>query len=286
MTEEKYINPFTDFGFKILFGEEANKELLIDFLNSLLYEEHKIIDLTFKKNEQLGSTELDRKAIFDLYCIDEKGQRFIVELQKAEQKFFKDRTVYYSTFPIQEQARKGDWNYKLEPVYCIGILDFAFEEDNKYPNKYFYRVGLSDLETNKLFYNKLFYIYIEVPKFKKIENELSNNREKWIYFLKNLSKLDEIPEKLKNDMFIRAFKIAEISNFTEEQKFAYEESMKYYRDLKNVIDKSYDDGKIEGEEIGIEKSKIEIAKKLKDKGFTLKDISEATGLTIEEIEGL
>src|SRR5690606_22247281 len=123
----------------------------------------------------------DRKAIFDLYCQDEKGQRFIVELQKAEQKFFKDRTIYYSSFPIQEQAEKGDWSYQLQPVYCIGILDFIFAEDKNNPDKYFYRIGLSDTETNKLFYDKLFYLYFEVPKFKKKEDELSTNAEKWIY---------------------------------------------------------------------------------------------------------
>jgi predicted transposase/invertase (TIGR01784 family) len=278
MKEEKYINPFTDFGFKKLFGEEANKDLLIDFLNSLLYQEHKIVDLTFKKNEQLGNTEPDRKAIFDLYCIDEKGQRFIVELQKAEQKFFKDRTVYYSTFPIQEQAEKGEWNYKLEPVYCIGILDFKFEDDKDYPDKYFYRVGLADTETNKLFYDKLFYIYLEIPKFNKLETDLNTNAEKWMYFLKNLSKLNEIPNSLKTEMFIKAFQIAEIANFTQEQKKAYENSMKYYRDLKNVIDKSYDDGELSG----IQK----VAKNMKENNEPIEKIIKYTGLTKEEINKL
>ncbi len=180
--DEKYLNPFSDFGFKKLFGEEANKDLLINFLNSLLLSDHKIINLTFKNNEQLGNTQIDRKAIFDLYCEDEKGQKFIVELQKAEQKFFKDRALYYSTFPIQEQAVKGEWDYKLQPVYCVGILDFVFDEDKKNGNQYFYKVGLSDLETNKLFYDKLYFIYLAVPKFNKSEHELSNDTEKWIYF--------------------------------------------------------------------------------------------------------
>ncbi len=274
MKEEKYINPFTDFGFKKLFGEEVNKDLLIDFLNSLLYQEHKIIDLTFKKTEYLGASELDRKAIFDLYCQDEKGQRFIVELQKAEQKFFKDRTVYYSTFPIQEQAEKGEWNYKLEPVYCIGILDFKFEYDKNVQDKYLYKVGLSDLETNTLFYDKLFYIYLEVPKFNKSEEELNNNIEKWMYFLRNLSKLNEIPNSLKTEMFIKAFKIAEIANFTDEQKFAYDQSIKYYRDLKNSLEKSFDDGK------------KEVAKNARRKGLDIDLIIELTGLSKEEIENL
>ena len=112
--EEKYVNPFTDFGFKKLFGSEPNKEFLIDFLNTLLPENHKIEDLTYTKSEHLGSSALDRKAIFDLYCTGKDGQKFIVEVQKAKQNFFKDRSVYYSTFPIQEQAKRGDWDFRLE----------------------------------------------------------------------------------------------------------------------------------------------------------------------------
>ena len=118
----KYVNPFTDFGFKKIFGEEASKPLLIDFLNALLPETSKIIDLSFKNTEFLGKTELDRKAVYDIYCENDKGEKFIVELQKAKQNYFRDRTIYYSTFPIQEQAEKGEWNYKLKAVYCVGYL--------------------------------------------------------------------------------------------------------------------------------------------------------------------
>lgn len=289
---ERYINPFTDFGFKKLFGEEANKDLLIDFLNSLLYEEHKhkIVDLTFRRTEYLGSTQLDRKAIFDLYCEDEKGQKFIVELQKAEQQFFKDRTVYYSTFPIQEQAKRGDWNYELKPVYCVGILDFNFQEDKDYPNKYLYHVELTERETKKVFFNKLFYVYVEIPKFKKAESELKTNVDKWLYFLKNLSSLEAIPKPLETEMFIKAFNIAEVSKLPTEQRLSYEESIKYYRDLKNVIDKSYDDGKlegkIEGEALGIEKNKIETVIKMHQLGIDDIAISQVTDLSTEKIKDI
>jgi len=128
---ERYINPFTDYGFKKLFGEEPNKDLLLDFLNVLLQEEQgEIKSLTYLKNEHLGTGELDRKAIFDLYCENEKGEKFIVELQKTKQNFSKDRTVYYSTFPIREQAKRADWNYELKAVYTVAILDFVFDEDS------------------------------------------------------------------------------------------------------------------------------------------------------------
>ena len=114
--QEKYINPFTDYGFKRIFGEEPNKDLLLDFLNELLRDEQgEITDLRYLKNENLGNTELNRKAVFDFFCTNKKGEKFIVELQKIKQKFFKDRTVYYSTFPIQEQAKRGsEWDFELK----------------------------------------------------------------------------------------------------------------------------------------------------------------------------
>ncbi len=130
-TQEKYINPLTGFGFKKLFGTEPNKALLIDFLNQILPENHKIDDLHYSTTEKLGKTKLDRKAIFDLYCIGKSGQRFIVEMQKAKQNYFKERSVFYSSFPIQEQSERGDWDYNLEPVYSVGILDFIFDDHKK-----------------------------------------------------------------------------------------------------------------------------------------------------------
>lgn len=131
----KYINPYTDFGFKKIFGEEASKPLLIDFLNALLPEQYAVADLTFKNTEQLGLTDTDRKAIYDIYCENCKGEKFIVELQKAKQNYFRERTIYYSTFPIREQAEKGNWNYNLKAVYCIGILDFTFDDYKTEPER-------------------------------------------------------------------------------------------------------------------------------------------------------
>ena len=160
--QEKYINPFTDYGFKRLFGEEPNKGLLLDFLNELLKEEQgKITELQYLKNENFSNTELNRKAVFDLYCTNEKGEKFIVEIQKTKQKFFKDRTLYYSTFPIQEQAEKGSaWNFKLQKVYAIAILDFVFDENKKQSDKFRYDVKLTEQETKIVFTSFSFAISI------------------------------------------------------------------------------------------------------------------------------
>jgi predicted transposase/invertase (TIGR01784 family) len=298
---EKYINPFTDFGFKKLFGEELNKDLLVDFLNELLKEEQgKIKDLTYLKTEHLGLTESDRKAIFDLYCENERGEKFIVELQKSKQNFFKDRTVYYSTFPIREQAKRADWNFELKAVYTIAILDFVFDSDKNEPEKFRYDVKLQDIETNKVFYDKLTFIYLEMPKFKKSIDELSTRFEKWLYLIRNLNQLERIPEILRERIFEKVFETAEIAKFTPEQILSYEDSLKYYRDLKNSLDTAREEGEAEGiakgEQIGIVKGeqmgivkgklegKLEVARNMLSIGLPLEVVAQATELTVEEIK--
>jgi predicted transposase/invertase (TIGR01784 family) len=280
----RYINPYTDFGFKKLFGEEANKDLLIDFLNQLLPIQHKIVNLTFKNLELLGSMKADRRAIFDIHCENDKGDRFIVEMQKAKIKFFKDRAVFYTTFPIKEQAEKGDWDFKLNPVYCVAILDFTFDDDRKEKN-FMSNVLLKD-QYCQTFYDKLTYIFIEMPRFTKKENELENHFDKWMYFLKYLETFEDIPEILKEEVFIKGFEIAEIANFNEEQMAEYEESLKVYRDLKGVVDTSFEEGEKVGIDKGREKERMDIAKKLKTEGINIEIIVKSTGLSKEEIEKL
>ncbi len=278
--KDKYINPLTDFGFKKLFGTEPNKILLIDFLNQILPKRHQIKDLNYSRNEQLGLNELDRKAIFDLYCIGESGERFIVEMQKAKQNYFKDRSIYYSSFPIQEQAQKGDWDYKLDPVYTIGILDFVFD-DHKTDSELLHVVELKN-QRSEVFFDKLKFIYIELPKFKKTEDELETAFDKWLYVFRYLSGLQDRPAQLQNKIFKKLFEVAEIAGFSLEEREAYEESLKFYRDIKNVVDTSRKEGKMEGKIEG----KMEIAKHMKKNGEPIEKIIQYTNLSKEEIENL
>ncbi len=278
--EDKYINPLTDFGFKKLFGTEPNKILLIDFLNQILPKKHKIKDLSYSKNEQMGLNELDRKAVFDLYCIGESGERFIVEIQKAKQNFFKDRSIYYSSFPIQEQAKKGEWNYRLEPIYTVGVLDFIFD-DHKSEDELLHIVELKN-QNCEVFYDKLKFIYIELPKFRKKVDELETQFEKWLFVFKHLSDLQSRPKKLQDKIFKKLFEAAEIAKFTPEEREAYEESLKHYRDLKNVVDTSREEGILEG----IDKRNIEIAKQMKEDGEPIEKIMKYTNLSKEEIDEL
>ncbi len=293
MTEfkEKYINPFTDYGFKRLFGEEPNKDLLLDFLNELLKEqEGKITELSYLPNEKLPISVGDRRAIFDIYCTNEKGEQFIVEMQKAEQKFFKDRTIFYSTFPIQEQARNKDrfWDFELKAVYTIGILDFVFEESE--PDKYRHDVKLTEQETKKVFYDKLNYIYLEMPKFNKTEKELETRFDKWMFVLRNLPKLERIPVELKEKIFLKLFETAEIAKLDPNEYKKYEASVNAYRDILNIkntaFEKGIEKGKIEGKIEGKVEGKIEIAKEMIKDNEPIEKIMKYTGLTKKEINGL
>lgn len=309
-THERYVNFYTDFAFKKLFGTEANKELLISFLNAMFDGRENIKDITYITTEHLPDTARERRAVFDVYCESTDGDKFLIEMQKANQEYFKDRSVYYSTFPIREQAKRGDWDYQLSRVYAIGILNFTFDNDEGFMST----VKLCDIDTNEVFYDKLTFIYLEMPKFRKTEDELSTIFDKWLYAIKNLDKLYEKPVALQEKVFKRLFEQAEIAKFTIGELSAYEDSLKVYRDWYSVTKtqkkEAYEEGKAkglaeglaegkakglaEGEKIGIEKGKaegemnkaFEIAKNLKTIGLPLEQIIAATGLTKEEIEKL
>lgn len=300
--QERYVNPYTDFGFKKLFGSEVNKDLLISFLNALLHGEQQVKDITYLPNEHVGDVELDRKSVFDVYCENERGEKFIVEMQKAEQQFFKDRSVFYASYPIREQARQGNWDYRLKAVYTIGILNFVFDEDKDNDQYYHHEVKLVDLNTRQVFYDKLTFIYLEMPKFNKREDELESLFDKWMYVLKNLTNLMERPAALQERVFERVFRVAEIARFNRQELSAYEDSLKTYRDLYSVINTAEKKGKeegraeglaeglakglAEGEQKGRQEREIEIARKLKFLGVPNKAIQEASGLSEDEIKKL
>lgn len=287
----KYINPFTDFGFKKIFGEEASKLLLIDFLNALLPLQHHIASLSFKNTEQLGQTDLDRKAIYDIYCETEKGEKFIVELQKAKQNYFIERTVYYSTFPIREQAEKGQWNYNFNAVYCIGILDFTFDDYETEPEKseVVHTIKLKN-QHGQVFYDKLTYIYLEMPNFSKPENELATRLDKWLYFIKNLEDFQSIPTIFKDEVFTQAFEKAELANFKQDDLDRYEYSLKAFRDNKATYDYAIETAREEGLSKGIteglSKGILKVAKAMKASGISIQLIAATTWLSPNEIEKL
>ena len=289
---DRYVNPYTDFGFKMLFGTEMNKELLMSFVNSLLQGKEVIRDLTYLNTEHLGTSEADRRAIFDVYCENEKGEKILVEMQRGEQQFFKDRSLYYATFPIREQGQKGEWDYRLKAVYVIGVLNFVF--DDSHDDYYHHEVKLMDSKTKEVFYDKLTFVYLEMPKFNKREDELETLFDKWLFVLRNLSRLLERPAALQDRIFNRLFETAEISKFTKAQYEAYEDSLKVYRDWKNTINTAHDKGKEEGREegrkegeaLGIQKERANTVKSLRDIGMSDEKICSVLHIASEDLQSL
>ena len=312
----RYINFYTDFAFKKFFGTEANKDLLISFLNALLEldGDKAIADLTYMNTEQLGFTNTERRAVYDVYCMTIGGERFIVEMQKAKQDNFRDRALYYSSFAVQEQGQKGrensqPWDYRLSPVYVIGILDFLMDDTSERSGHMITKVQLKD-DLNEVFNSNLNFIFIEMPKFRKRETELETFMDKWLYAIKNLGRLEGRPSGLTEAVFKKFFEVAEIAAFSETERYDYEENLKNYLDWFNVMltaknegiaegweegrAKGLAEGLAEGETIGLQKGRAEgeaigilkTAKKMKDEGVDVNVISKFTDLPIEEIEKL
>ena len=281
--EERYISLLTDFGFKRIFGTKPNKDLLINFLNSLFEGFQVIKDVKYLNSEHVGDVFAERKAIFDVYCENEKGEKFIVEMQNA------------SIFPIREQAPKGaDWNFKLDHVYIVALLNFDLSEESFDKDDINHDVGLLDKKTHKVFNDKLSFKYVEIAKFDKTEDELVTLYDKWQYVLKNLSRLDERPAALKEKVFTKLFEEAEIAKFTPTELKEYEDSLKAYRDVKNSIDTALEKGREEGRaEVRAEgrvegrvEGVIQVAKKLLESGMDIDTIINMTDLSKSEIEKL
>jgi predicted transposase/invertase (TIGR01784 family) len=279
-----FVNPYTDFGFKKLFGEEGSKDLLIDFLNQILPSQHQIASLSFKPTIQATAIKNDRSAIYDIYCESPTGQKFIVEMQQAGTAWFKDRMLFYSTFPIQEQAVQGVWNFELTPVYCVAILNFSFDKAQERPD-YLSRVQLKNLYC-EVFTDKLNYIFIEMPRFNKQPEELSTHFEKWLYFLKHLEDFNEIPAILQEPIFAQGFNRARLANLNRDEMWFYQHSLKILRDNYATLETARLEGEAKGIAKGEMKAKRETARGMVDAGIALDLISKITGLSAAELQGL
>ena len=291
----KFINPWVDRGFKILFGREISKDLLVDFLNDLFNGEHSIVDLTFLNVELPSETIEGRGAIFDLKCKDADGAVFIVEVQNASQCYFHERGLYYLCRAVCEQGERGpEWKFGICPVYGVFLLNFKSGRTDKLRTD----IILADRDTGKLFSDKIRQVYLEMPFFTKEEDECETPFEMWLYILKNMDKLERMPFKAQKQLFEKLEQIAGIGNLTKEERLEYDEALKVYRDCKNIVDYAKDEGHAEGKVEGLAEGRVEgraegllegmrlMAANLKRQGIDVKAISTASGLSEEEINSL
>ena len=317
----KFINPFTDVGFKRIFGQEINKDLLIDFLNALLEGERQVKDITFLDKEQLPVFEDDRKLIYDVYCTDGNGEQFIVEMQNQSHLNFRSRTVYYLSQAVARQGEKGSrWMYDLKAVYGVFFLNFPMPGTKAH--KLRTDIVLSDRDTHELFSDKMRYIFIELPSFAKEEEECANDFERWIYVLKNMDTLKRMPFRARKSVFEKLEEVVTLSSLTKAEREKYDESLKTYRDrlaelafaqqegrekgraegraeglaegmekglakgMEKGLAEGMEKGLAEGMEKGYEKAQLKNARSMKAAGISPELIVQITGLTPEAIAEL
>lgn len=284
----KYIDPLVDFAFKKIFGSEPNKDLLISFLNEVFRGRKRITSLVYNKNEYPGELKDEGAAIFDLLCTGVDGEQFLIEIQRGRQGNFKQRALFYTSRLISDQAPKGkrsEWAYNLTEVYLVALLeDFTLKIGSA--TDYIHDICLCNRDNGEIFYDKLGYTFIELSNFVKEDAEITTDLDKWLYVLKNMSRMAKIPVYLRKPIFEKLFNIAEYTNLTKEEKTMYDSSLKYRWDNKNVLDYALKEGIEQGIEQGEHNKAISVAREMKKDGFPIEQISKFTGLSNDEIDKL
>ncbi len=295
-----FINPFTDIGFKRIFGQEFSKPLLLDFLNNLLVGERKIENITFLDKEMPRDIEGERSIIYDVLCETETGEKIIVEMQNQRQPFFKQRSIFYASEAISRQARKGrEWRFDIKAVYLIAFLNFTLEDIG---TTFRTDVALLDIRTKEVFSDKIRLIYLQLPYFNKEADECENDFERWIYVLKNMETINRLPWTAKSAVFKRLEEIAEVRALTKEEQMQYDHALKVYRDNYNTFQGAIEEGMKEGREKGLKEGREkgikegrekgradktkEVAQNMKKMGMSIEQIAQACGISVEEAEKL
>ena len=312
-TKAVYADLRNDFMFKKAFSQ---KDIMIPFLNDIL-ETDKIQDIVYRNVEQLGFDAESAKVYYDIYCHCAGGKDFIVEMQCSPQKYYRERMIFYSTYPLQHQyveakaeyeklpepKRPFRFTYKLYPVYIISITEFALEHEADWPEDSFVsRYSIRENSTGELYCGTLNYVFIELPRFRRALQQKSVGAEKWAYVFNNITKLREVPGELSEKYFRKLFESAKIANFTGEEQLSYIESEKMKYDYENCIEYAEEKGLAKGREEGEAKGKAEglaegeakgeankarsVAANMLGKGLSTDLIAECTGLSEEEIKAL
>jgi len=285
----RFLDPRNDVAFKKIFGSEDHKGITISFLNSILgyTGDQVIVDVQFMNTEQHPMLKEKKENILDIMCTDQKGHKYIVEMQVEQVKEFGKRMVYYGAKTYALQLGRAAPYYKLSPVIVIAIVDFIM-----FPKKKNY-VSIHKILDDVTYENdlqQLTFAFVELKKFKKAESELRTAQDKWIYFIKEISTQDHIPTLLANEEFEEACHLALRGTWNEDELSEYDDAFVRATDAQTsvelAIEKGIAMGMEKGVEKGIQKGLEDTALKMLAEGFPMDIVVRVTGLSIDQIKAL
>ena len=281
----KVHQPIHRYGFKRIFGQEVSKPVLITFLNCLLEGEHHIVDLKFLDKEQPGESVDDKSLIYDVYCETTDGGRIIVEMQNRSQPFFKERSIYYLSRAVSRQGEPGkEWHYSdLKAVYLIALLNF---KQRAISDELRTDVGLMDMKHKTMFSDKLRMVFLQLPYFTKEAEECETLFDRIIYVLKHMDVLKRMPWMAQETVFQKLASIADVASLSKDERIAYDENLRKYRDTVAVMEGQWLEGHAKGVAEGSEGTKRDNARRMKADNLPVELIAKYTGLTIDEVNSL
>ena len=300
---QRYVDILTNAGFKALFGDENNKDVVMSILNVLLPEHRRVVEIEYMPTEIQGPIiNTSKEYHYDFMCKDESGTVFIVELQKYHEADWFQRCVSYASRAYDRQNRKGE-DYAVQPVYLIGIMDVEIEHPDKeyWKDRYISEYTFREKECHDLLGETIVIIFAELTRFSKRAEECESELDKMLYVLKHIGRMLDQPTWLQHEVYSRLFAACEICQFSESKRIKYEQDMydekRLRGEMKGERQKGREEGLAEGHAKGLaeglaqseerlREAAINYAKKLKATDMSVETIAEILELPIEEIESL
>lgn len=283
----KFVDPKNDVAFKKIFGDENKKDILISFLNNLLEfagTQKEIVDITIKNPYQVPKLEGLKETILDIKAVDKRNIHYIIEMQVFHTGAFEKRVLYYVSKAYYQQLDKAEDYPKLNQVIFLGFLDFVLFKDNPH---YGTRHLVLEEKTNNHYFKDFELNFVELPKFEKSLEELSDVKEKWIYFVKNAGNMTVVPKELEEPTEIReAFEIANRISWTKDELDAYDSRGILIQDERGRVEHAREEGEQIGVKKGVKQGIKQVADQMKKEGLDIDIIIKTTGLSKEEIKEL
>ena len=285
---QRYVDILSNGGFKALFGDAANKDVVMSIINVFLPEHRRVVEINYQPTEHHGPLlEISKDYQFDFMCTDASGTVFIVEMQRyREQSWFK-RCVSYASRVYDRQNRKGQ-SYDVPPVYLIGLMgtDIDHPDMDLWEDRYISEYTFREKETHDLLDETIFIIFAELARFSKAVSECESDTDRILYLLKNMGRLHNQPKELQAEVYRRIFEACEIAAFTEDKRIQYERDMYDEKRLRGIESAYRRIGWEEGLAAGELAGRKATARKLLEMGMPLEQVVEATGLDRSVVESL